>query len=425
MSENLTIEFGRRRRWTFRLTPGRLALLALVVVGGVVAAARFAFGIGQVTNLSDSWPWGLWVWWDVLTGVALAGGGYSTALLVHFLGRERWKPVERAAFLTSLIGYLMVCAGLFIDLGRWINVWQIPFVWRQNPHSVMFELVWCVSGYTFVQLVEFGHIFVERVRAPRLSWVLSKIYAPVLIVGVTLPLLHQSALGSLYLLANGRLDPLWWSQLLPLYFLVSSFFVGPAMVTVESFASAKAHGRRPPVKILTEMVRLSGILMLCYFTVRMADLVWRGVLLDAFDGSAASNLFLVEIGLCVLLPALIFLGREIHNSNTRLVTAASLVVFGIALNRANVVFTGMMASASDSSYLPSLTELALTAGLVAAGVIAYLFVAENFAILPEEEEVSARPPAPPIRDRTVAARPGAAVHAVEEERTLEGAGHPS
>jgi Ni/Fe-hydrogenase subunit HybB-like protein len=390
-----------RPRWTFRWTSTRRVLAVVAIVGGAFAVLRLLYGLGAATNLSDRWPWGLWVWWDVLTGVALAGGGYSTALLVHFLGRHRWKPVERAAFLTSLIGYLLVCAGLFLDLGRWTNVWQIPFVWRLNPHSVMFELMWCVLGYTVVQIVEFGYIFIERARAPRLAKILSRIYAPVLIVGITLPLLHQSALGSLYLLAAGRLDPLWWSMLLPLFFLVSSFFVGPAMVTVESFLSARAHGRRPPVEILAEMVRLSGFLMLAYLCVKVVDLAWRGVLTRAVDGSTVSTLFLAEIGLGVLVPALLFLRPGLVHRPARLVTAAGLTVLGVALGRANVVFTGMAASAGGASYLPSLAEVGVTAGLVAAGVLAYLFVVENFPILPPAEPLvpaagARRPAAAPI-----------------------------
>lgn len=418
-SPDITI---RHRAWTFRMTPTRLTLCALVAVGAGIAVFRLMFGIGATTNLSDRWPWGLWVWWDVMTGVALAGGGYSTALLVHFLGRDRWKAVERAAFLTSLLGYLMVCAGLFLDLGRWINVWRVPLVWEQNPHSVMFELVWCVTGYTFVQLVEFGYIFVERVRAPRLARVLSKIHVPVLIVGVTLPLLHQSALGSLYLLANGRLDPLWWSMLLPPFFLLSSFFVGPAMATVESFLSSRSHGGRPPVRILAEMVRLAGLVMVGYLCLKVGELAWRGVLLEAFNGSVASNMFLLELGLGVLLPAVLFLGNGIRHRPARLVTAASLVVLGVALNRANVVFTGMLSSAKGASYIPSLGETGLTVGLVAAGILAYLFIMENFPIHAPDDVAASEAVVAEARARKGEAKAKVRGLRIDEVRELEGVG---
>lgn len=390
MSDHATLAPALRRPWTFRITSGRIVLLGLAGLGGGLAVYRLAFGLGAATNLTDRWPWGLWVWWDVMTGVALAGGGYATALLVYFLGRERWRAVERGAFLTSLLGYLMVVTGLLLDLGRWPNAWRAFFFWEGNPHSVMFELIWCVTGYTVVQLVEFGYIFVERVRAPRLSRVLSKIYVPLLMIGIILPFLHQSALGSLYVIANARLDPLWWSMLLPVFFLMSSFFVGPAMVTVENVLSARVHGRRPPLRILAEMARLAGWVMVVYLVLKIADVAWRGELPQLVSGSARSSLFLVEVGIGVLLPAVMLLLPRSGRSTPRLVTASCLVVGGVALNRANVVFTGMAASAGGASYVPFWMEFAVTGGLIAAGVLAYLFVVENFAIIPAEEATEAR-----------------------------------
>ncbi len=377
--------------WTFRMTRIRIALLAVFGLGAGVIVYRLIYGLGASTNLSDGWPWGLWVWWDVLTGVALAGGGYSTALMVHFLGRGRWREVERAAFLTSLIGYLMVCAGLVLDLGRWFNAPTAFLFWQGNPHSVMLELIWCVSGYTVVQLVEFGHIFVERVSMPRFGRVLSRIYVPVLIVGIILPFLHQSALGSLYVIANGRLNPLWWSMLLPLFFLMSSFFVGPAMVTVEGSLSSWAHGRRSPIAVLAEMVRFAGWIMVVYLVLKFGDLIARDSLGAAFEGTTASLLFWAEIIVGVAVPAAVFLHPRLRASFPWLVTAASLTVAGVALNRANVVFTAMAEASRGASYAPYWMEVAVTLGLISTGVLLYLFVTENFPILPREEPT---PPGP-------------------------------
>lgn len=372
-----------KRPWVFRMTWPRAYLLSFVAIGAFAITYRLLFGLGAATNLSDRWPWGIWVWWDVMTGVALAGGGYSMALLVNFLGREKWKPLERAAFLTSLIGYLLVVGGLFLDLGRWTNVWRVPLFWKGNPHSVMFELVWCVSGYTFVQIVEFGHIFVERVKMPRLAALLHKIYAPVLVVGVILPFLHQSALGSLYVIAKGRLDPLWWSMLLPVFFLMSSFFIGPAMVTAEGFLSARFRGHKPPIKLLGPMVQLSGVMMLVYFGLKVFDITSRGQVGHLLDGSIQSLLFLTETVLGILLPAFFFLNPRTRRLPKYLATGATMAVVGLALNRGDVVFAGMAASARGATYLPSLMELAITVGLVAAGILVYAFVVDNFPIIPE------------------------------------------
>lgn len=382
--------------WILRLTRMRVALLALTGIGVIAILYRLAFGLGAATNLTNEWPWGMWVWWDVMTGVALAGGGYSTALLVNFIGKEEWKPIERAAFLTSLIGYLLVCAGLFLDLGRWINVPKAAMVWKLNPHSVMFELFFCVAGYTVVQIVEFGHIYIERVNKPRLAHILHKIYAPVLIVGVLLPCLHQSALGSLYVIAAGRLDPLWWSMLLPLFFLASSFYIGASTVTAENVMSAKAHHRTPPWKILRQMVTLAGMIMAVYGIVKVADLIARDQFYRLFEGSTQSALWLIEVGFGVAIPAIIFLSPKLREQPRWITTGATLAVLGVALNRANVVFTGMMAQADGATYLPSLPETLITVGIVAGGILLYALVVDNFPILGEEEEGGelARPESP-------------------------------
>jgi Ni/Fe-hydrogenase subunit HybB-like protein len=377
-----------RGRWGFGFTWVRLVLFALGALGVLAITYRLIFGLGVATNLNDDWPWGLWVWWDVLTGVALAGGGYSTVLVVNFLGRERYRHIERAACLTSLIGYLLVCGGLGLDLGRWFNAWRPLVSW--GYHSVMFELFICVSGYTIVQVIEFLYVFDERLPLPRIvRTVLSKIYVPVLIVGVVLPFLHQSALGSLYVIAKGRLDPLWWSMLLPLFFLVSSFYVGPAMVTVENFLSAHAQGRRPPIDVLSGMVRFAGKLMTWYLVLRMGDLAVRGILPRVWEGSVQSQLLLLEVVVGVAVPAALFLVRSTRRQPFWLATGGALAVLGVALGRANVVFTAMADSAHGATYVPSLVELAVTVGLISIGILAYLFVVENFPILTKEEAAEA------------------------------------
>jgi Ni/Fe-hydrogenase subunit HybB-like protein len=254
----------------------------------------------------------------------------------------------------------------------------------------MFELFICVSGYTVVQIIEFLYVFDEQLPLPRIvRRILSPLYVPILIVGVILPFLHQSALGSLYLIAKGRLDPLWWSMLLPLFFLVSSFYVGPAMVTVENFLSAHAQGRRPPIDVLSGMVRFGGKLMTWYLVLRVGDLAIRGVLPRVWEGSVQSQLFVLEVLVGIAAPAAIFLVRSTRRQPFWLATGGALAVLGVALGRANVVFTAMADSAHGATYAPSIVELAVTVGLISIGILAYLFVVENFPILTEEEAAEA------------------------------------
>lgn len=153
-----------KKNWTFKMTPVRKVLIGLAAICLVVVGYRLAFGLGNATNLNDQWPWGLWIGFDVLTGVALAGGGYSTALIVHILHRDQFKPIARSAMLTSLLGYLLVMGGLFLDIGQWFNFWR-PFV-SWGYHSVLFEVFWCVSLYTLIQVLEFSEIATEKIMKP-------------------------------------------------------------------------------------------------------------------------------------------------------------------------------------------------------------------------------------------------------------------
>lgn len=368
------------KNWSFKMTPTRAVLIALAAIGGALMIYRLAFGLGPATNLNDQWPWGMWIGFDVLTGVALAGGGYSTCLLVHIMGIKKFAPIARPAMLTSLIGYLLVMAGLFMDIGRWYNFWR-PFVsWGHT--SILFEVFWCVSLYTTVQLLEFGEIATEKV-GKRWHKIFKKMLPVLLIVGVLLPTLHQSSLGSLYVIEIGKLYPLWWSVLLPVFFLMSSFFVGPAMVTVESLLSARATGHKPEYNVLQSLVKVSGYLMLAYLVLKIVDLFYRGAAGLVFAGNLEGNMFLLEMVAGVIIPLIICFTPKLRNSKGGLATFGVLVVAGVILNRMNVVFTGMSGYAGGS-YFPSAIEWLVSIGLVAMGVLAYLFVVENFNIIPKE-----------------------------------------
>ncbi|SFR16144.1 NrfD/PsrC family molybdoenzyme membrane anchor subunit [Desulfoscipio geothermicus] len=369
---------AEKNNWTFKMTPTRYVLLILALTGAALMVYRLVFGLGSATNLNDAWPWGLWIGFDVLVGVALAGGGYSTALLVHIMGIKKFTPIARSAMLTSLIGYLLVMAGLFMDIGRWFNFWR-PFV-SWGYHSVLFEVFWCVSLYTTIQLLEFGEIATEKVQK---SWhrFFKKIMPVLLIIGVLLPTLHQSSLGSLYVIEVGKLYPLWWSMLLPVFFLMSSFFVGPAMVTVETMLAGRAHGHKADLGVLQSLIKVSGYLMLVYLVLKITDLIYRGAAGLVFKGNLEGNLFLLEMIAGIVIPLIICFTPKWRASKGGLITFSVLVVAGVIINRMNVVFTGM-ADFMGGFYFPSLIEWAVSIGLVAIGVLGYLFVVENFNILP-------------------------------------------
>ncbi len=373
-----------KHRWTFKMTPYRAVLFAIVAVFLGVAAYRLLYGLGAATNLNDEWPWGLWIGFDVLTGVAIAGGGFSTAFIVHILHKHKYEPIARAALLTSLIGYLLVMGGLFFDIGRYYNFWR-PFVYWGH-HSVLFEVFWCVSLYTTVQVLEFGHIAFERIKAEKIKALFDKMLPALFIIGVMLPTLHQSSLGSLYIITIDRLYPTWWSMLIPVFFLTSAVFVGPAMVTFEGWMSAKAYKRdfAHEMPVLSSLVKVSAWLLLFYFVLKCIDLTYRGAWGYVFNGTLQGNFFIVEILFGILVPMVMYFTPSIRNSVGGIVSASALVVAGVVFNRMNVVFTGM-APAAGGSYFPSWMEWTITIGLVAAGVLLYCFIVENFAIFHEDQ----------------------------------------
>ena len=372
---------AQAQKWSFKITPIRIALilLSLVAIGAIVF--RLVTGLGIITNLTDEWPWGLWIGFDVLCGVALAGGGYGTALIVHVLHKDYFQPIARSAMLTSLIGYLLVMAGLFLDIGQWFNFWR-PFV-SWGHASVLFEVFWCVSCYTTVQLLEFGEIATERVGT-QFHNIFKKALPVLMIIGIIFPTLHQSSLGGLYLLMVDKLYPLWWSPIIFLFFLMSSFFVGPAMICVETTLAGKAYDHWIPIPILRKLIRISGYAMIVYLILKIYDLTSRGVFGLMFSGTFEANMFLIEMIFGIIVPIIIaFTGLSATRNG--LFTFGLLVSCGVVLNRMNVVVIGMMRS-TGVSYIPSIWEFIVSAGLVAMGVLAYCFVVENFKILDHTDD---------------------------------------
>lgn len=367
--------------WTFRITPIRLIMIALAGLAVAIAIWRLFVGLGPTTNLNDQWPWGLWIGFDVLCGVALAGGGYGTAIIVYVLHIEKFNVIARSALLTSMLGYILVLAGLFLDIGQWFNFWR-PFV-SWGYHSVLFEVFWCVSLYTTIQVIEFGEIATERV-AKKWHKLFKTIMPFLMIIGIILPTLHQSSLGALYLIEVGKLHPLWWSPYIPLMFLMSSFFVGPGMVAIETAIAGKAFNHSVDVKILRSLAKIGGVIMILYLALKFWDFTMRGIWPYVFAGGLESNMFLLEIILGVIIPIIIVFGPW---SKTRagLVTYGVLTGLGIVMNRLNVVITGMV-NYYGPGYFPAWTEIVVTLGLVSGGILVYCFLAENFHILGDEEE---------------------------------------
>lgn len=386
--EEVGVEMGKSYRqlellgWKFTITPMRFFLTGLALLCLGVVVVRLVTGYHLVTNLSDESPWGLWIAFDVMTGVALAGGGYSTALLVHSFSYEKYKVVARGALLTSLFGYILVMVGLFLDIGQWFNFWR-PFV-SWGYHSVLFEVFWCVSIYTTVLALEFCEVLTERIVKNMHRYIVRAL--PILIiVGLIFPMMHQSSLGGLFLIAKSKMYPLWWSEFLPLYFLLSSFFVGSAMVCVETELARRAYSHEIEVRVLKRLSRVGGRVMVAYLLLKLYDLAAKNQWDLLVANTLQSNLYLLEMVIGIIIPiCLIF--SPLVNTRRGLLAYAGLTVFGVVFNRMNCVFTSMY----SGNYFPTVWEFIVSIGLVSIGCLVYCFIVENFRVIGDEYAVQAR-----------------------------------
>jgi Ni/Fe-hydrogenase subunit HybB-like protein len=376
-----------------RLTFWKLIFLALMAAGFYATVVRFTQGLGPSTNLSDQFPWGIWIGFDVLCGVMLAAGGFTLTAAVHIFNIKRLRPIVRPTVLTAFLGYVLVCVALMYDLGRPYRIWH-PLIMR-NPHSVMFEVAYCVMLYTAVLSLEFAPIVLERFNWQRPLKIIRGFLIPLVIGGVILSTLHQSSLGTLYLIMPEKLHPLWYSPLLPVFFFISAIAVGLAMTIFESSMSAKHFGRQLELSILQELGRVLVVVLAVLAILRFEDLLHRGVLKLALQPGYEMYLFWLEILLSIAAPLILLSRRRVRQSAGGLYIAAVLVVLGFITNRLNVSITGLE-SAAGLHYVPKWTEIAVTGAIIAAGFALFGLATKYLPIFPVE-------PAP--LQRTEAAAP--------------------
>jgi Ni/Fe-hydrogenase subunit HybB-like protein len=352
----------------------RGVFVVLMLAGAFGTWLRIMYGLGGATNLTDEFPWGIWIGFDVLCGVGLAAGGFTLAATVHIFNIERYKPIVRPAILTAFLGYLLVIVALMFDLGRPYNIWKPLILW--NPRSVMFEVGWCVMLYTAVLALEFAPVVLEKLRWKRtLQW-LRKISIPTIILGVILSTLHQSSLGSLYLIVPHKLYPLWYSPMLPVFFFISAVAVGLAMTIFESWHSARAFGQELEFSLLVGLSRVLAVVLAVFLTIRTLDLLHRDAFRLAFQPRTETYLFWLEIALLVIPMLLLFRGKLGPRS---LYGCALMVIFGFVANRLNVSVTGMEAG-SGTTYVPKWSEIAVTLAIIALGFAIFRFAVHQLPI---------------------------------------------
>ncbi|MBZ0265377.1 Ni/Fe-hydrogenase cytochrome b subunit [bacterium] len=353
----------------------------ILLIGLQLSYMRFFKGFASVTNLSDEFPWGFWIGFDVIAGVALASGGFTLCFLVYIIGYHRYHSIVRPTVLTAFLGYILVAVGLLYDLGKYFNIWHPLVMW--NPHSVMFEVAWCVMLYLSVLFLEFVPMVLEKFNLQTPLHFMQKITIPVVILGVLLSTLHQSSLGSVYLIVPEKLHELWYTPILPLLFFLSAITVGPAMVILESALSSKIFHRGLELNIMVDIAGFQLVGMIVYVGVKIQDLFVRGVVPSLFTGSYEATHFMLEIGI-LLAACLILILPKLRAHPRWLLLSSILTVVGILYNRLNISWVGMMRS-SGTFYFPAWSEVFISLFLVTIGAVAFYFIVKWLPVFPEIE----------------------------------------
>ncbi len=375
----MTVKTGTMRANRQTISLGSVFLWLLALLGLAAAIIRFSQGLGAATNLSDGRPWGLWISFDVMCGVALAAGGFTLAAVVYVFRLKRFYPLLRPTILTAFLGYILAAGSIIFDIGLPWRFWHPLVFW--NIHSAMFEVAICVMTYTTVLALEVSPVVFERLEMKTpLKWIRA-VTIPLVIIGIVLSTMHQSSLGTLFLLVPGKLNALWYTPILPLLFFVSAVAAGLSMIIIESSLSASAYRHRLELPLLQEIGGALPYVLGIYLVLKLGALILEGKLGLMFAGNLASLLFLLEVVGGVVLPFLFLLSSQVRKSRSGLFRSAlAVVLLGVVLNRFNVSFFGL----AGAPYLPTWMELAVTIGIISAGLLAYNFMIKRFPVLHQE-----------------------------------------
>lgn len=366
-------------------------LMALVALAGAAAlVVRFGQGLGAASGMTDGYAWGIWIALDVVVGTALGCGGYAMALLVYVANRGKYHPLVRPAMLTGALGYSFAATSIIVDVGRYWGIWKIPtYVSWWNFDSALLEVALCVMTYVMVLWIEFSPSILERWRAsgtpgqrsfaasvgPRLDRAMPWIIA----LGLVLPTMHQSSLGTVMMLPYSKMHALWFSPLLPLLFLVNCLFLGYAMVVVESTLSSSGLGTRRETRLLGSLAPVLAWVLVLFLVLRFGDLAVRGKLGAAFVAGRYAAWFWVET-LLLLAPAVVLLGRNARErASTQFGAALSILAGGILYRFDTYILA--YDPGPGWSYFPSVLEILITAGFAAAQVMIFLWVVRRLPVL--------------------------------------------
>ncbi|TSA47427.1 MAG: Ni/Fe-hydrogenase cytochrome b subunit [Chloroflexi bacterium] len=390
MKLNVDMEVVVQER--LRVRPLVIVLLALMGIAFVIAMIRFVNGIGAVSNLSSSYPWGLWISFDLFTGVAISSGGFLMAGTVYILQLKQFKPLLRPSVLTAFLGYIMVVVALLVDLGHPERILYMMIHW--NHTSVLLEIGICVMTYLAVLAIEFAPVVFEGLKWQKFAHFIHRFIMPFVILGVVLSTLHQSSLGSLLLIQPAKLYPLWWTPILPVLFFISALSIGLAMIILESSLSARYFRRGLESHLLEKLARAIPVVLAVYILVKFSQLVISGDTKYLFTSGMMSILFWAEIIIGAVVPMILFSIKRIRSNANGLLAGAVILLAGMILNRFNVSWlavkhpdplTYMPTFMSNVHYIPSLPEVLVSVGIFSFGILAFGLAARYLPVFENEQ----------------------------------------
>ena len=369
-----------------------IILIVLMVVAFVVAMVRYVLGIGAISDLSYSYPWGFWISFDLFTGVVISSGGFIMAGTVYILGIKEFQPLLRPSILTAFLGYIMVAVALLVDLGQPLRIWYMMIHW--NHTSVLLEIGICVMSYLTVLAVEFAPVVLERFpRLHKVAHLIHRFIMPFVILGVVLSTLHQSSLGSLLLIQPTKLHALWWTPILPALFFTSAISVGMSMIIFESSLSSRYFQRGLEIHLLEKLAKAIPIALGVYALLKFGDLLVTDEFGLLFSSGVMSVLFWAEILLGVAAPMIWFSNKKNRTTSSGLLTGAVITLLGLILNRFNVSWFAVEhpdplfyvpTFMGNVDYFPTIPEVAVSLGIFSAGIMAFGLLAKYFPVFEDE-----------------------------------------
>lgn len=368
-------------------TPFNIISIPIMLIGLILIVIRFWKGIGSITNLTQEVPWGLWIGFDVVTGVAFAGGAYVITFMVYILNMRKYHSIVRVTVLNGFLAYVFYAGALLLDLGRPWNVIN-PIIGNSFGYSsVLFLVAWHFLLYMIAQLIEFSPAVAEWLGAKRARNILSSMTVAAVIFGITLSTLHQSGLGALYLMAKDKIHPLWYSEFIPILFFVSSIFAGLSMVIFEGSITHKVFSNQISDKnhksqksILNGLSKICAGAMFTYLFLQLIVFVhgkrWE------YLNSNLGYWYMLEIIGFVIFPMILFFYSYRRNNILMTRIAAIITMLGIIINRLNVTVIGFKWDAA-SHYYPSWMEIVVTLAVIFTEIWIFRWVINRMPVLRE------------------------------------------